>query len=296
MKLYILMITTLLFLLTPFYSFAQDSTKAKEKKHWKFEWDDFEDWEVWKNKQPTISLDYGFSDISRSDMDAPFANNNLIELKLGYTHKKITKYADYIEKNTFNYLFLNHNTTNLAGGSGTTSDIETQIWQFGISWSKGYGYKVGEDASLIPYYTSTMNWTNIDFGDDSLDANDERIKDLYDGAFRFGTSGETGIRIQPTKLIAFQAGYERVVVFERHLFWKWAGSEVIELAANGLLDVFIKEIFKSSPAAGPVVYFVLKSALNYGIYELRQDKMNWPFPSAPPVAMDNIKFGVTFTF
>lgn len=141
-----------------------------------------------------------------------------------------------------------------------------------------------------------MNWTRIVFPDDSLNSNNERIKQLYDEAFRFGTSSEAGVRIQPIKLIIFEAGYERAIVFERHLFWKWAGSGIIEVAANGLLDVFIKEIFKSTPAAGPIVFFVLKSALNYGIYELRQDKMNWPFSSAPPVAFDNVKFGVTFTF
>jgi len=296
MKHYILTITTLLILIIPFYSFAQDSTKAKDKKGWKWEWDDFDEWKIWKNKQPAISLNYGLSDISRKDVETPFADNNLLELKLGYRSKQKTKYADYIEKSVFNYLFLNRNTTNLAGGSGTTGDIETKNWQFGAGWSKEYGYKIGKDASITPYYTSTMNWTRIVFPDDSLNSNNERIKQLYDEAFRFGTSSEAGVRIQPIKLIIFEAGYERAIVFERHLFWKWAGSGIIEVAANGLLDVFIKEIFKSTPAAGPIVFFVLKSALNYGIYELRQDKMNWPFSSAPPVAFDNVKFGVTFTF
>jgi hypothetical protein len=296
MKHYILTFTTLLIFIIPIYSFAQDSTKAKDKKGWKWEWDDFDEWKVWKNKQPTISLNYGLSDISRKDVQSKFADNNLIELKLGYISKRKTRFAEYIEKSTFNYLFLNRNTTNLAGGSGTTGDIKTQNWQFGAGWSKGYSYKIGEDASITPYITSTMNWTRIDFTDDSLNPNDERIKQLYDESFRFGTSSEGGVRVQATSLIALEAGYERSIVFERHLFWKWAGSGIIELAANGLLDVFIKEVFKSSPAAGPIVFFVLKSALGYGIYELRQDKMNWPFPSAPPIAFDNVKFGVTFTF
>ena len=296
MKHYILTITTLLILIIPFYSFAQDSTKAKDKKGWKWEWDDFDEWKIWKNKQPAISLNYGLSDISRKDVETPFADNNLLELKLGYRSKQKTKYADYIEKSVFNYLFLNRNTTNLAGGSGTTGDIETKNWQFGAGWSKEYGYKIGKDASITPYYTSSMNWTRIDFPDDSLNPNDERIKQLYDEAFRFGTSSEAGVRIQPIKLITFEAGYERSIVFERHLFWKWAGSAVIEVAANGVLDVFIKEVFKSSPAAGPIVFFVLKGALGYGLYELRKGEMNWPFPSAPPIAMDNFKFGMTFTF
>jgi len=287
-------ITSLIILFTPFYIVAQDSTETDED--WKWHWEEVEELTDWWKTKPAISLNYGFSDISREDVEAPFADNNLIELKLGYTRKITTKFADYIERERFNYLLINHNSTSLAGGSGTTSDIETSNWQFGLAMSSGYGYKIGTEASITPYYASTLNWTNIDFKDDSLSPNDERIKQLYDETFRFGTSYETGVRMQATSLIVLEAGYERAIVFERHLFWRWAGSGIIELVANGLLDVFIKEVFKSSPAAGPVVFFVLKSALGYGLYELRQDKMNWPFSSAPPIAFDNIKFGVTFVF
>jgi hypothetical protein len=92
------------------------------------------------------------------------------------------------------------------------------------------------------------------------------------------------------------AGYERSIVFQRHLFWKWAGSAVMETAAQGLLDGFINKIFCSSPAAGPIVNFVLKNALAYGIYELRKDKMNWPFNSEAPFTYDQFKFGMTFVF
>ncbi|OGU63475.1 MAG: hypothetical protein A2W30_03810 [Ignavibacteria bacterium RBG_16_36_9] len=298
MKLTSITILYLIVLFFPFHISAQDSTDTDEDwewdEEWKLEWE--EEWIGWSNKKPTLSLNYGFSEISRTDVESPFADNNLIELKLGYTYKKITKYADYIEKSSFDYGFLNRNSAELAGGSGTTSDIETDNWQFGVGWSDGYGYKMGADASITPYYSSTFTWTNLDFADDSLSQNDERIKELYDESFRFGSSYETGVRIQATSLIVLEGGYERSIVFERHLFWKWAGSGIIELAANGILDVFIKEVFKSSPSAGPIVFFVLKSALGYGLYELRQDKMNWPFPSAPPIAFDNIKFGVTLTF
>jgi len=290
-----LLITSILTILLPFFASAQDTTETKEEWKWDWEWDD-EEWTDWKSKSPTISINYGLSDISRKDVEAPFADNNLLELKLGYSYDKVTEYAEYIEKHSFNYLFLNKNSTKLAGGLEKPSDIETNNWQFGASWSSGYGYKIGENAAVVPYYTSSMNWTNIDFADDSLSPNDERIKALYDETFRFGSSSEAGIRIQATSLIVIEGGYERSIVFERHLFWKWAGSGVIELAANGLLDVFIKEIFKSSPSAGPIVFLVLKSALGYGLYELRQDKMNWPFSSAPPIAIDNIKFGVSFIF
>jgi hypothetical protein len=225
-----------------------------------------------------------------------FANNDLIELKLGYTTRKNTRYADFIEKFNYNYAFLNYNSTSLAGGTEDTSEIETKNWQFGLGWSTGYGYKIGTEAAIIPYYSSTLSFTEVDYQNDSLNANDEDIMNRYNGTFRFGSSSEFGLRGQITKLLVIEAGYETAAVFEGWLFWKWAGSAIIEVAANGVLDIFIKEIFKSSPAAGPIVFLVLKGALGYGLYELRKGEMNWPFPSAPPIAFDNLKFGMTFTF
>jgi len=277
-------------------SFTQDSTKAEES--WKWEWDS-EEWTDWESKSPTISLHYGLADLSRKDMQSSFSDNALLELKLGYTTLKTSKYAKSLYKYRYNYLFVTHNSTKLAGGLDSPLDIETDNWRFGFARSSGYGYKIGKNASVIPYFTGSWDWTVIDY---KVSSNiDQLIEDepklmLYDDAFRFGTSNEGGIRIQATKFLTVEAGYERSIVFQRHLFWKWAGSSIIELASHGLLDAFINEIIKSSPETGPIVYFVLKSALGYGIYELRKDKMNWPFSSASPIMFNNVKFGVTFVF
>lgn len=70
----------------------------------------------------------------------------------------------------------------------------------------------------------------------------------------------------------------------------------MEVEKDVALYSFIRRIFDSSPVAGPIFYLVLKSALGYGLYELRQEKMNWPFSSAPPLSIKSIQFGMTFTF
>ena len=272
---------------------AQDSTKADEGWKWDWEWEDFKDWE---KKKPSLSLHYGFSNLTRKGFVTSFADNNLIEIKLGYTSRKTSCLAEYLSKYSYRYLFITNNSTKLAGGLENANDVETSNWRFGFGGVNGYGYKISESAAIVPYFASSLDWTRLDFGDDSLIANDERIKQLYNGTFRFGSSNEAGIRFQATELITVEAGYERSIVFERHLFWKWAGSGILELIAHGLLDAFINEIIDSSPAAGPIVFFLLKSALGWGIYELKQNKMNWPFTTEPPLAFDNIKFGVTFVF
>jgi hypothetical protein len=145
-----------------------------------------------------------------------------------------------------------------------------------------------------------LDWTNIDFSNPLnyltiIDA-DQNILKYYDESFRFGTSTEAGVRYQALKNIVLDAGYERAIVFQRHLFWKWTGSALIESVAQGLADMFVDEVFDSSPTAAPIVNFLLKNGLSYGLYELRQKKMNWPFPSEAPISYDQFKFGVTFVF
>lgn len=298
----LLIIVLALLLSTPVFS-QDDSTKTD--KDWEWHWDEMDDWEDWvadygfKKLRPAISLQYGLANMNRTDILSQFVDPALFELKLGYVKERDAWDTDYILKQSYRYLYLSNESNKLAGKEAAGTEIESDMWRFGFGWSSGFGYKIGESSAIIPYYSYTLNWSNIDFKNTNVLADtskDVQILNLYDESFRFGTSSEGGVRVKLINNLMLDAGYERSIVFQRHLFWKWAGSALIEVAAQGLLDSFINEVFKSSPAAGPVVNFLLKNALAYGLYELRQDKMNWPFPSEPPIAYDQFKFGMTFVF
>ncbi len=292
------------FLTSPAIFSQEDSSKTDED--WDWYWEEWEDWEDWTfdfgftRTRPAISLQYGIADMSRTDVQSQFVDPNLFELKLGYVKDKDAWDTDYIIKQNYNYLYLSNESNKLAGKEAVGTEIESDMWRFGAGWSSGYGYKLGENSSIVPYYSWALNWSNIDFTDPGVltlvPDPDQEILNLYDESFSFGTSSEGGVRVKVIENLMFDAGYERSIVFQRHLFWKWAGSALIEAAAQGLLDGFINNIFKSSPDAGPIVNFLLKNALAYGIYELRQDQMNWPFPSEAPIAYDQFKFGVTVVF
>jgi len=299
----LLIIVLTLLLSTPVFS-QEDSTKTDED--WDWHWDEMDDWENWvadygfKELRPAISLQYGLANMSRTDIQSQFVDPALLELRLGYVKDRNAWETDYIIKHSYKFLYLSNESNKIAGKEADRAEIESDMWRFGVGWSSGYGYKLGENSAIIPYYSYTLNWSNIDFKyPDELtlvpDPDIEKLN-LYDESFRFGTSSEGGVRVKLIENLMLDAGYERSIVFQRHLFWKWAGSALIEVAAQGLLDSFIKEVFKSSPAAGPVVNFLLKNALSYGIYELRQDEMNWPFGGEAPIAYDQFKFGVTLVF
>jgi opacity protein-like surface antigen len=277
-----------------------DSTKTAKDKDWEWHWDDWEDWTVdfgFNKTHPAISLQYGLADMSRPDIQSPFVDPNLFELKLGYVKEKDAWGTDYIINHSYKLIYLSNESNKLAGKEAVDNEIKSDMWRFGCGGLSGYGYKLGESAAIIPFYSYTLNWSHINFNySNALPDSDKQILNLYNDSFRFGTSSEGGVRVKVIDNLMIDAGYERSIVFQRHLFWKWAGSALIEVAAQGLLDSFIGEIFESSPSAGPIVNFLLKNALAYGIYELRQDQMNWPFPSEAPIAYDQFKFGVTVMF
>ncbi|MDT3695738.1 MAG: hypothetical protein ROY99_05045 [Ignavibacterium sp.] len=301
------LLSALIIIFSCSFSIAQqDSSKSTDDWDWHWKWDEWKDWENWdfdfdfEQTHPSVSMQYGLANINRTDIKSNFVNPNLFELKLGYTKESNTWDTDYINSHSFKYVYLSNTSNKLTGKEAAGSEIESDMWRFGFGRLHGYGYKLGESFAIIPYYSSTLNWSNIDFrypeNQALINSDDIEKLNLYDKSFRFGTSSEGGIRIKLIDNLILDAGYERSIVFQRHLFWKWAGSGLIESAAQGLLDGFINKIFKSSPSAGPIVNFLLKNALAYGIYELRQEKMNWPFNSEAPIAFDQFKFGVSVVF
>ncbi len=241
---------------------------------------------------PTVVLGYGISGLSLNQFTGKLADPNLLEVKLGYTDEKNYRSEENILKYNFKYLYLSNISTDLNNNS---AGFNSNTWRFGLGNASGFGYKIGKGA-IIPYYSFDLSWSKLDLKNQTITEPDKGLISNFDNAFRFGTNWEGGIKFKVIPLLTFDASYERAVIFPRHLFWKWLGSSAIEMAGQWMVDGFVNEIIHSSPYAGPVMSFILKNALSYGIYELRQDKMNWPFKSAAPLAYDQFKFGFTVNF
>lgn len=271
------------------------------KNHKDFEWPDFQ-----FHGRPSLETSYGLPKLAIKSVNTDFIKPGAAELRLGYS--TLREYEDYVIKYRNRFVFLGNFSKDLSKSTNNTAKLNAEIWRFGVGWLEGYGYRIGKSA-IIPYTSNSLVWTRLKtnyFGlpNDTvyyanfptIKSNDVKTLDLFNDAFRFGTMTEGGIRIQFIPLISVNAGYERAIVFPRHLFWKNMGSIAIEWAGIGAIDFFVQEIMDDSPAAGPIINFILKSGLSYGIYQLRRDKMNWPFDSAEPLTLDTWRFGLTFTF
>lgn len=262
------------------------------------------DFDFWRTvylykSRPTIDLSYGQSHITLKNSALDFRDAGLLEIRLGYTYLSKSSYSNKITRLENNYLFGSYISSKI---NTKNSNAEDKSWRFGFGNSNGYGYLLGKKSSLVLYNSNSITWTRYDDGFPSAmtpeELNSYRYITLgdFNQTFRFGTTTEAGIIIPIAGFVNLQAQFDRTLVFPRHLFWKHLGSVMIEVIGQSAIDGFIHAIMKSSPMAGPIMNFLLKNALSYGIYELRRDKMNWPFESREPLLFDSFKAGFTFTF
>jgi len=182
--------------------------------------------------------------------------------------------------------------------------LSSELLRFGFGKRNGYGYDF-ENVRILPYTQNGIVWSKLQMKDfptaifpgitNDNAKDDTEILKRYDGSFRFGTLAEGGIQLEVGS-VSLNVGYEATVVFPRHMVWKHLGSYAIEMIGLNALDRFIDEVLDSSPAAGPIVNFLLKSGFTYAFYTLKKEKMNWPFKTETPLTYEMMKFGVTFTF
>lgn len=279
---------SILIILFPIYITAQSSDTSHVRHHI---FKPF--WGYSSEKSPTMLVNYGFSKISMENFNTSFAKPDLIEVRLGYSQKNPIS-----NNSVYSYQlgdFFVGNTTTKLSGSSSTDGLRTNTWRFGFNRATGFGYSFGQSGITFNNENSFL-WSSVEFLDEPKDSVDKNIASLFNKAFRFGTSMEASIQFNIIKNVAINAGYERSIIFRRHLVWKWLLSEAVELGAGYALDEFVGELQNRAPMVVPVVNFVLKNALAYGLYELRHKKMNWPFQTEPPLSFDQFKVGMVFTF
>ena len=247
--------------------------------------------------QPTIELTYGISQISLNHLESNFSDVGMLELKLGYTFQRKSFYGKNTLRFTNGFAFLNHNSSDLAYNSKRDNELSSEMWQFGIGRKVGYGLNFGS-VSLVPYTSNSFVWSRLDMQDIPTSAfqDDIDIINRFNESFRFGSSYESGINFQLTRMISIQTQLNQAIVFERHQFGKHLISMLVEEGGLFLLETFTDNVLENDPVAGTIVTFLLKSGYSFGLYQLRTKDMYWPYKSDAPLSYISFKFGTSFTF
>ncbi len=275
-----------------------------------YEWDDWNDWDLnFDYDRPFIELNYGVGEQNQQKFNGHFPTIGLLEIKLGYLKESRYEYG-VLDDRKESFFFGSKIAPTLTSDDLAASEFESTLWRFGFASRNTLGY-YGDPISILPYHQDGFAWSRLEAPESKYPilsegevlnllspeaANDYRIIDRYRDSFRFGTIVEGGIRLEFEEFVSLNAGYEAAVIFPRHLFWKQAGSYIIEKAGEGALNYFINEVTDATPEAGPIVRFLLLNAYSYAFHLLKQDDMNWPFTTEEPLTYETLKFGVTFTF
>ncbi|MDQ3022060.1 MAG: hypothetical protein M3R36_16035 [Bacteroidota bacterium] len=251
----------------------------------------------WSNNKPSIEVSYGLSDINLNGDNFNLANAGLIELKLGFTSQRKSKYGNNILNYHNRYLFLSNASSDNSAKSNN-SGVQNNMWRFGLGNKQGYGIKMGS-FSIMPYNSNSFAWTQFQYTNPDAVSDPQNIYaplNDFNDAFRFGSTAEAGINFQLNPGLSIQPKYEIADIYPRHLFGKQFMSSIIEIGGMYAIDGFTKRILRNTPVAGTIVNFILKNAYEYGFYQLCKNQMNWPFASAAPLRYETFKLGMTFTF
>jgi len=259
-------------------------------------WSDWT-WPPW-HRQPTIGLSYGFSRTSHDGVSLAPANTGAGELLLGGTRIGEKDSASALLRYRFQYFSVANFNSDVT--SSTPAGVPAlKVWRFGFGTHSGYGYRLGEDpggADLLFYNGADGALSSVDIRAVPAGMRDSSVLLQFNGAARLGTSVSGGVFLRVTPLIGLDAGFQRITILRRLVFWPWLGSEILEAVLQAALDGFIDRIGEASPMARPIVHFVLKNALSFGISQLRRANAYTPFPSEAPLILDTFRVGVAFTF
>ena len=299
------LLITIIIIISPLAIFSQNHDTSANKDHRMWHKTDF----YWKKFSPTIQLFYSWnspslSDEKHRDYQDPFlyklTEEKAFEARFGNTTDRELYPDDGISETAFSSIYLKYmGKSNILNNELEADGILLKQIQFGIFTSKGYGYKSKADWFGIYLYTGgSINWNDLNYdipANLNLQTSLEALQ-TYKGTLRFGQSFESGIKIKLPGPLNVIGAYEKSVVYPRHLFWKWTVSQLIESIGTEAADQFAHAVMRSSPYAGPIVNFVIKTGILLGMYELRKNNMNWPFTTSPPLVTDSWKIGLSLEF
>lgn len=284
---------------------AQDSAATQQKKKSKndVEWMELD----LGDKTPAISVFYGSGMPSRDGIAGTFESAMIIGGTLGM-ERTIEWWRDKdIVAHKGNNLYLWYGQGADAQGIITpmSGDVPAQaattssnFFRIGITDESGFGYKLGSSSSLTFLVApATLSWTVVTpqavLAGDSASA--QGLRD-FEGGLRFGESMRPAIAFRVAEPVSLRVGYEWSQIYPRHLFWFWLLSQGIEGIADAGATWFAREIGKSSPAAMPIIYFLLRNGVAAGFKALRMNQMNWPFTTEAPLNIQMWNVGVDIHF
>jgi len=233
--------------------------------------------------------------LAQRQFGGTFADIGSLQLALGYG--ELRPYRTELLALDERAVYVAYGDQALGFKPVDSTRVVPTVWQLGLAFKGAYGYPVGADLAILPAFGASFDITKVTtqrpYG---LSGADSTILDRYEGSFRFGHSAEAELRFELSRSVSLSGLYQLSIIYPRVVFWQWVGSFGLAAVGMGILSQMTVEIIRSSPALGPVLGWLLKSAFAYGIYALWRDNMHWPFKSETPLTQQSAAISVSIVF
>lgn len=256
-----------------------------------FDFDDFDIVIFSKEKKPFLGINSAYTLNSYKNLSTELSPSLNTEFRIGYNYFGSTKRN--LEKHSSKYISFTYSDPEIF--KKEEFNIKNKYWRAGINSLSGFSYQKG-NTYITPYISSAFTWTYMTANFTNATQPERESLELFHEAVRFGDKTELGLKVTFAQNIEIQAGFERNLIYSRHLFWYWAGSKILEETGKGLVDGFIAHVMNTSPDAVPIVNFLLKGAISYVFSEIKRDQAFWPFDSPAPYYNDSFGLGVNIIF
>ena len=258
-------------------------------------------------EHPCIELSTGSANWSCKDVVQTPQTMGVIQISSGTLSLKPLKQHSSIARAEYDRVFVQlYDPENR--GALDTSKIWLKGWRFGFHLTSGYstlhakagaGEKKTEPGwSLL--HTGGLVWSyntfdNLNRAASPLDVAQGFYKDAE--SYHFGTHTGAMIRYDATSALSLSLEAERTMMFRDYSFFGWAGSAIVEGLSQSILSgSVIRSIEQKSPGSVAVAALFLRTALSYGIYEIRRGGQHFPFSGSKPMISDALRIGIGFSF
>jgi hypothetical protein len=223
-----------------------------------------------------------------------FENSLAVGANLGFSDTRRMKNSSILHENQ-NSFYLQY----LMAGDATQTTYAMESWRFGFNTTESYGYGFKDEGNSGFYLGNAkapLSWFTVSVDSAPNQGVITTGLEHYEGSLRFGESATALIGVRVSDPVSLNVGFEWAQIYERHLFWYWAMSQVIEGAADGLASWFVRAVGKNSSTALPIMHFILRNGVAMGFKALRMEQMNWPFETEAPINIMTYRVGINVTF
>lgn len=258
-----------------------------------------------RQRHPHLQATYGTLEFDRKGLGGSRTQITNYGFVVGMEDARSIRNHTSIVRYQNNGVFFNYGVSKPIDGLALVEDsivdgpsTSMNVYSFGFIDESGYGYKLGEGSALKFLVGKNAVWSSVDpqSFDATLSSDARQTVRDFTGSIRFGATMNPTVEFQVIKPLSIRAGYTWTQIYPRHMFWYWAGSEMIEGIADGIVMASVKAFGKASPSSLPIMNFVLRNAVAYGFKTLRKNSMNWPFETAAPMNITGYTIGVSLNF